>query len=209
MATCRPVLVDRFIQAGRHSQLCDFRGQERQEIEKMKDLQNSCRFKLLLLLACAFLLVGCQDDEKNRALEEAEQSRISLRKTEAKLARAQQEIADLEQLLETVTERRETLEAQVEALLADQGKTVAAAQEAQQGIRNLTTRTTVQGENETALQRQIGELTAIIQSQEETIAEQEATIEELLKTVGLHQQSIDGQYGGHQEHEDVNEARID
>jgi len=175
----------------------------------MKDLQNPCRFKLLLLLACAFLLVGCQDDEKNRALEEAEQSRISLKRVEAKLARAQQEIADLEQLLQTVTERRDMLEAQVEALLADQGKTVAAAQEAQKGIRSLTARATVQSANEATLQGQISELTAIVQSQEETIAEHEATIEELLKTIELHQQPIDGQYGGYEEHRDINDPDSD
>jgi DNA repair exonuclease SbcCD ATPase subunit len=170
----------------------------------MKNLRNTCHFKLLLLLACAFLLVGCQDDEKDRALEDAEQSRVSLRKTEAKLARAQQEIVDLEQLLQTVTERRDMLETQVEALLANQGKTAAAAQEAQKGIKSLTARATVQSANEAALQSQISELTAIVQSQEQTIAEHEATIEELLKTIGLHQQPIDGQYGGHEEHRDIN-----
>ena len=175
----------------------------------MKDLRNSCRFKLLPLLACAFLLVGCQDDEKNRALEDAEQSRISLKRAEAKLARAQREIADLEQLLQTVTERRDMLEAQVEALLADQGKTVAAAQEAQKGIRSLTARATVQSANEATLQSQISELTAIVQSQEETIAEHEATIEELLKTIELHQQPIDGQYGGQEEHRDINDPDSD
>ncbi|MHC4431715.1 MAG: hypothetical protein ACYTBS_07740 [Planctomycetota bacterium] len=172
----------------------------------MRDFQNSCGFKLLPLLACAFLLVGCQDDEKNRALEDAEQSRISLRRAEAKLARAQKEIADLEQLLETVTERRDMLEAQVAALLEDQGKAVANAQEAREGIRTLAARSTMQTSNEAALQRQISELTSIIQSQEETIAEQEATIEELLKTVELPQQSIEEQYGGQEDVGDVNDS---
>lgn len=165
-------------------------------------------FRFLLLSACAVVLLGCEDDEKKKALEDAERSRISLNKTEAKLTRAQREIADLEELLQAVREKRDVLEAQIKVLLEDQGKTVATAEEAQKGIRNLTSRSTTQTENEAALQSQIAELTAIVQSQEETIAEQEATIEELLKTVEAQQQSIEEQHGVHEEHQDANDPSL-
>ena len=171
----------------------------------MRDLRNSCRFGFLLL-ACVFLLIGCEDEEKKKAIEDAEQSRRLLNRAEAKLTRAQKEIADLEALVYAVTDQRDKLEAQVKELLEDQGNVLAAAQDAQDGIRNLTAKSTAQTRNVAALQSRVEELTAIVQSQEKTISEQEATIVELLKTIELQQQSIDGQYGVQ---EDVNEVHLD
>lgn len=176
----------------------------------MRDFRNLYRLKFLPLLACALVLVGCEDEEKKKALEDAERSRISLLKAEGKLIRAQRHISDLQEELDAVKDERDTLEAQVKALLEDQGKAVATAEEAQEGIRNLTARSTVQTENVAAFQGQINELTSIIQSQEETIAEQEAIIAELLKSVEMQQQTIEGQDGGDNDGgQDVNEARLD
>jgi len=173
----------------------------------MRDFRNSYWLRFLPLLACALVLIGCDDEVKNEAIEDAERSRRSLNAAEAKLTRAQKEIADLQALLYAVTEQRDKLEAQVKGVLEDQGKALATAEEAQEGIRNLTARSTMDTRNVATLQGQINELTSIIQSQEETIAVQEATIEELLKTVEAQQQSIEEQYGGQEELEDVNDLR--
>lgn len=170
----------------------------------MRDLRDSHQILFLALVVCASALVGCDDAEKRKAIEDAERSRKSLNRAEARLTRAQKEIADLEELLGAITEQRDTLEAQVRGLLEDRGRAVAAAEEAQDGIRSLTDRSTMETKNVTTLQSQISELTSIIQSQEETIAAQEATIEELLKTVEAQQQSIEEQYGDQEEVEDVN-----
>lgn len=175
----------------------------------MVDFRNSYRLRLLPLFVCAFALIGCDDDEKSKAIEDAERSRRSLNAAEAKLTRAQKEIADLEEQLQAVAERRDTLEAQVKRLLEDQGRAVGTAREAQEGVRSLTARSTAQTESLATLQGQISELTSITQSQEKTIQEQEATIVELLKTIEIQQQSLDEQYGGRQGQEDVNESRPD
>ena len=137
-AMCRPVLVDRFMQAGRHGQLHEFRRQERRYVAEMRDFRNLYCRRFLPLLACAALLIGCEDDEKQKAIEDAERSRMSSVGAEGKLARAQREIADLQELLDAVMVKRDVLEAQVKELLEDQGKAVATAEEAQEGIRNLT-----------------------------------------------------------------------
>ena len=207
-AMCRPVLVDRFMQAGRHGQLHEFRRQERRYVAEMRDFRNLYCRRFLPLLACAALLIGCEDDEKQKAIEDAERSRMSSVGAEGKLARAQREIADLQELLDAVMVKRDVLEAQVKELLEDQGKAVATAEEAQEGIRNLTARSTTQTENVAVLQGQIDELTSIMQSQEETISVQDATIEELLKTVEAQQQSIEEQSGGQERYEDINDSHL-
>jgi chromosome segregation ATPase len=160
-------------------------------------------------LACGIALFGCEDDEKKKALANAERSRMSLVKAEAKLTRAQRQIADLQKELDAVKETCDTLDAQVMELLEDRDKAVAVAEKAQEGIRNLTARSTAQTEDVAMLQSQINELASIIESQEKTISEQEATIEELLKTIELQQQSIEEQQGSHKEHEDVNDPGLD
>lgn len=175
----------------------------------MKDSRNWCQLGFLLLLACVFLLFGCEDEEKNRAIEEAEQSRRSLNRAEAKLTRAQKEIADLQALVYAITDQRDKLEAQVRELVEDQDAVSAAAQGEQERIRRLSAQSIAQTQDVAVLQSRVEELTSIVQSQEKTISEQEATIAELLKTVELQQQSIDGQYGSDEEQEDVNEARIE
>jgi len=175
----------------------------------MRELRNSCRLRFLLLFGCVFLLFGCEDEEKKKAIEEAEQSRRSLYRAEAKLTRTQKEIADLQALVYAITDQRDKLEAQVRELVEDQGAAFATAQGEQERIRRLSAQSTAQTQNVAVLQSRVEELTSIVQSQEKTISEQEATIAELLKTVELRQQSIDGQYGGQEEQEDVNEVRID
>ncbi|KPK45304.1 MAG: hypothetical protein AMJ65_00165 [Phycisphaerae bacterium SG8_4] len=175
----------------------------------MRYFRNSHRLGLLPLLVCAFLLVGCEDEEKKKAIEEAGQSRELLKRVEAKLTRAQKEIADLQELLYAVTDQRDKLDVQTKQLIEDQGKELATAQEARQGIGSLTTRSTVQAEDMATLQSQIDELTSIIQSQEKAIAEQEAIIAELLKTIEIQQQSVEEQQADQQEHEDVNESDLD
>lgn len=175
----------------------------------MRYYPNTYYLGFLPLLACAIALFGCEDDEKKNALADAERSRMSLVKAEAKLTRAQRQIADLQEELDAVKEKRDTLDAQVKKLLEDQGKAVAVAQEAQEGIRNLAARSTVQTESVATLQAQINELASIIQSQEKIISEQEATIDELLKTIELQQQSIEEQEGRHEEYGDVNDPGLD
>lgn len=176
----------------------------------MRNSRNLHGVILLALLTCAVALPGCGDDEKAKALEEAENARISQNKAEVRLARAEKQIAELQALLEAVTAKRDEFAAQVRTLLEDQGKVVATAQQAQEGIKNLTARSSEQTENLTALHSQINELTQIIQSQEKTIAEQEATIQELLQTVETEQpvQDHNGAGEGVQDVNDANDVRL-
>ena len=140
----------------------------------MTDHPTMFCFRFLLLSTCAIVLLGCEDDEKKKALEDVERSKTSLNKTEAKLTRAQRQIADLQEELDAVNEKRDTLDARVKGLLEERGRAVAVAEEAQEGIRNLTARSGNQTENVSTLQSQIDELTSIIESQERIISEQEA-----------------------------------
>ena len=176
----------------------------------MKEFGSSRYIRFLSLLACVFALAGCEDEEKNKAIEDAEQSRISLQTIEAKLTRARKEISDLQELLDAVTEQRDALEARMKGLLEDQGKATATAQEAQEGIRDLSARSIVQTQNVAELQNQVNELTSIIRLQEQTISEHEALIAELLKTIELQQQPAEEQYiGQEEEHQDTNEPDLD
>ena len=137
------------------------------------------------LLALSLVLAGCEDEEKKKALGEAEKARTELVRVKAQLTRAQREITDLTDALETVKKDRDELAKQVDRLTTDRGSAPAASEEAKQAARNLGTRTSEQDASAAAFQKQITDLSSLIEAQERTIAEQEATIGELLKTIEL------------------------
>lgn len=157
-----------------------------------KELLQSTTLGLFALL---LFLAGCEDEEKDKALAEAEQARVSLTRVKAQLARAEREIADLNESLETVKQNRDELASQVAELSRDRGIAFASSQEAQEMARSLSARSSEQNASAAALQGQINDLASLVESQERTIAEQNETIDELLKTVELLQGSDDDNQG--------------
>lgn len=160
---------------------------------------------LLALSVWCLALSGCDDREKEQAQAEAEQARVSLAKTKAQLARAEREIADLTDALETVKQSRDKLAQQVSELSKDRGSVLAASEEAQQTLRSLSARTSEQDAGAAALQKQVADLASLVESQERTITEQEATINELLKTIELLEGTSEGPMNEGQGQKDGND----
>ena len=75
----------------------------------------TCRF--LAVLACSLVLMGCEDEEKKKALEEAEEAKMTLVRVKVSLTKANRQIADLKEVLGVVTESRDELQKQIEKLL--------------------------------------------------------------------------------------------
>jgi chromosome segregation ATPase len=162
----------------------------------------------LALLALSFILTGCDDEQKDKALAEAEQSRVELRRVKAQLAKAEREIVDLNDALETVKKSRDELVQQVNELSKDRGSAPIASEQAQQAVKNLSTRTSEQNADTAALEKQLNDLLSLIESQERTIAEQEATIAELIKTIDFMEGTTAPPLDDEQDQTDANDVRL-
>ena len=140
--------------------------------------------RFLIVLACSLVLMGCEDEqEKKKALAEAAEARMSLAKVKADLTRAKSQIAYLKDELEAVKQTRNELQEQAEPLVGERDFAIAAAEKAQERIKNLTAQLNEQAENEIMLRKDIQELELVIENQEKTIAEQQVTIEQLQEII--------------------------
>jgi chromosome segregation ATPase len=152
----------------------------------------------LAVLICASALAGCKDKQKEEALAEAEQARVSLTKVKGDLARTRRELADLKEELAAVKENRDELHTQVEQLIEERGGAIAAAEKTQETVRDLTTQSTQQAQNVEALQNEIKQLRALVESQQAIVTEKQTLIDELQKTIeqlqaGAGEQATEGQ----------------
>lgn len=150
--------------------------------------------RFLTVLACSLVLMGCEDDEeKKKALAEAAEARTSLAKVKADLTRAKSEIAYLKEELEAAKQTNNELQEQAEPLVGERDFAMAAAEKAQEKIKNLTAQLNEQAENERILRKDIQELELVIENQEKTIAEQQVTIEHLQNIIEQQQGAVEEQ----------------
>jgi len=136
-----------------------------------------------LVLVCVLALGGCKDKAKEEALAQAQEARMSETKLKGDLARAKRELADLKEELAAVKDTRDELHAQVERLTAERGGVLAEVQKTQERVKSLTAQSSQQVQSAGALQNEIKELRALVESQQAVITEQQALIGELQKTV--------------------------
>lgn len=137
----------------------------------------------LVVLTCVFI-AGCNDEEKERALEEAETSRRELARVRTALSRANRELTDLKEELVAVKETRNELQAQVDEVVKEHGSVVAAAGNAEERIRLLTAQSSNQAKNVTTLQSELARYKTLSETQQVTIEELEKAIEQLQGTAG-------------------------
>ena len=138
--------------------------------------------RFLATLACLLVLMGCEDEEKKKALEEAEEAKITLVRVKASLTRANRQIADMKEVLGAVTESRDELQKQIHRLLQEQSDAIAKVEKAQEGISDRTSQLNQQTQSVAMLQNQIKKLSAVIEEQETIIAEQQIIIEQMQNT---------------------------
>lgn len=151
-----------------------------QESERNIEMARTVQIhRFLAVLACSLVLMGCEDEEKKKALEEAEEAKMTLARVKVSLTKANRQMADLKEVLEVVTESRDELQKQIEQLLQERGHTVAEVEKAQEGINDRTSQLNQQTQSVVTLQNQIKKLNAVIEEQETIIAEQQIIIEQL------------------------------
>jgi len=146
-------------------------------------MKSKVIFELLAFSACMMAVLGCRDREREEALAEAEQAKKALARAEVQLERAKSEMAFLQEQLDAVTETRDEFEQQLRQLVGDRDNAVAASQMAQAATGRLTTQLSRQTDSTAALEKEIERLTAVVKDQQATIAEQDAAIDELTKTI--------------------------
>lgn len=156
-------------------------------IRRMKDMSFMPKGRrtvgCLVLLVCIFI-TGCKDEEKERALEEAETYRRELVRAKAALTRANREMTDLKEELVAVKESRNYLQAQVDQIVKEHGSVVAAAGNAEEKIRQLTALSSEQTKNVSTLQAELARYKTLTETQQATIEELQNAIEQLQGTTG-------------------------
>lgn len=165
--------------------------------------------KFLVTLACLLILTGCKDDDKKKAIEEAEEAKITLARVKSSLTRANKQITDLEEALGVVTESRDELQKQVQNLLQERGDAIAQAEKAQEGISDRTSQLNQQTQSLTVLQNQIKKLSAVIEEQETIIAEQQIIIEQLQNTPQQQNEVVEEQPVEEEEPQEAPETKLD
>jgi len=78
--------------------------------------------RVFAILACALVLAGCKDTEKEIALDRAAAAEAALTKATADLARAEKQATNLKEELEAAKNARDELEQQVKQLTSDRDK---------------------------------------------------------------------------------------
>jgi chromosome segregation ATPase len=144
----------------------------------------------LVVLACVFI-TGCKDEERERALAEAEASRRELVGVKTALIRANRELTDLKEELAAVKETRNELQAQVDQIIKEHGSVLAEAGNAQERIRQLTAQSNDQADNVSTLKAELARFKTLTETQQATIEELQKTIEQLQGTVGEEQEIME------------------
>ncbi len=155
--------------------------------------RNALTLGFLGALICAWAIGGCKDKQKEQALAEAQQAQVSLAKARGDLARTRRELADLKEELAAVKEDRDGLHAQIQQLIEERGGVIAAAAKTQEAVRSLTTQSTQQAQSVDALQNEVKQLRALVESQQAIVTEKQALIDELQKTI----EQLQGAMGEH------------
>lgn len=137
----------------------------------------------LAALVCVLVLGGCKDKQKEQALAEAQQAQASLAKVRGELAKTKRELADLKVELTAVKEDRDALHAQNKQLMEERGGALAEAQKTQEKVKTLAAQSSQQALSVGALQNEIKQLRALVESQQAIVTEKQTLIDELQKTI--------------------------
>lgn len=114
---------------------------------------------------------GCTDPKQEEEIREA---RATVAKLELRMAKAVEEISTLKAELNAVKQSREELQTQVNQFIHERDQALMFAQQAQEAITQLTARGSGQADATAALEKQVADLTALVE-------EQQALIEQLQK----------------------------
>lgn len=126
----------------------------------------------LLVFAVGSLAVsGCTDPKQE---EEVREARATVAKLELRMTKALEEISTLKAELNAVKQSREELQSQVDQFIHERDQALSFAQQAQEAITQLTARDSGQAAVTADLEKQVADLTALIE-------EQQALIEQLQK----------------------------
>jgi chromosome segregation ATPase len=143
----------------------------------------------VILSLSVLAATGCSDRGREKAEAEAAEKTVLLSKVRAELARAQRQIAELEEDLTAVAQTRDELDRQLTDLIEEHDKEAAAARVAREVADRLAVHSSDQAQSASALETRLKELTTVIEQQKATIAEQQGVIEELQKAIAEMQQA--------------------
>jgi seryl-tRNA synthetase len=129
--------------------------------------QTAARHLSFFLLFSLFAATGCKDDTARR--QEVADARAKVQAMRLNLERAAKEIADLKAERDAIRQSRDELQEKVVQLIQERDEASALAQQSQNMIKDLTTRTTGQMSTTAALEKQIAQLKAQVEEQHKTI----------------------------------------
>lgn len=125
----------------------------------------------ILLLPGLLLPAGCTDRGAQKARQETADAKATVARLELSLARAGQEISELKAELKAVRQTRDELQGQADQLQQDREHAANLARQAQDMITHLTAKADNQAGTTAALERQIADLKALVEDQQEIIEE--------------------------------------
>jgi chromosome segregation ATPase len=122
--------------------------------------------RVLAILTCALVLVGCKDTSKEIALDRAVAAETALAKAKADLAKVEKQVASLKEELGAAKSARDELEQQVKQLTSERDKAITAQPASGQEIVNkLPDQLSGQSDKVAELQKTINDQRVIIQQQ--------------------------------------------
>ncbi len=129
-------------------------------------------------------VAGCSDSDLEEAKKEAREAKTTVAKLQVQLAKVVEDHEALKAELNVVRQTRDDLQKQVDGLIEERDSALGVAEQAEQVITNLSDRAAGQTNTQASLQKEIGELKALV-------AEQQALIEELQAGVSVDPNLID------------------
>jgi chromosome segregation ATPase len=126
------------------------------------------QIRLLVILATIVLLAGCKNDEKKKALAEA-QARAEVVKLKADTVALKGEISFLKDRLQTANQARNKLQNQLDQLNEDKEAVTTDAQDALQENDKLKSLLAEQTKKTDELQKQVDQLKAVIRELQKKI----------------------------------------
>jgi predicted nuclease with TOPRIM domain len=124
-------------------------------------------FSFLLLLFALLAGAGCKKD--SAAQQELADARANAQAVRLNLERAAKEIADLKAERDAIRQNRDELQERVTQLAQERDQASLSAQQSQNVIKDLTTRSSGQMSATAALEQQIAQLKTQIEEQQKTI----------------------------------------
>ena len=129
----------------------------------------------LVVLGVLVLLTGCKGKALTQAQQEAKEAKVTIQQLKHSLGLAQKEIADVRAELKVVQQSRDELQERIDRAQKERDQAMGVAQQAQEA---LTTQSSGQVNTVASLQKQIAELTALVDAQQKEIEQLKAQLAE-------------------------------